>query len=82
MFIIVLTVLIGFLLSSAFLSKYYIMNQYKELKDASEEVYTMLKSGEEQNIAYRSFIITKDGEIIYLNKKAHKNLMEGGNFKG
>lgn len=82
LFIIVLTVLIGFLLSSAFLSKYYIMNQYKELKDASEEVYTMLKSGEEQNIAYRSFIITKDGEIIYLNKKAHKNLMEGGNFKG
>lgn len=79
--IIILTVVIGFVLSSGFLWRYYINNQYKELENASLEVYSMLKSGEEQNISYRAFIITNNEEVIHLNKKRYKALTDVGNFK-
>lgn len=97
MSIITIVVLICFISTSIFLSKFYMDTQYKTLKDSAEKIYSLLKSNESnidvssnlQN--FSAFLIKGDaitslshnrkGMMPFLMTIDFKNLKEKGTFK-
>lgn len=69
------TILLCFLGSSLFLSKYYINQQYNGLKNSSQNIYELLKNGEQlSNLDTPAFLI-ENGSMTYLGKGKMMGLM-------
>lgn len=69
------TILLCFLVSSLFLSKYYINQQYNALKNSSQNIYETLSSGQQlNNLDIPAFLIRND-TVTYLGKGKMMGLM-------
>lgn len=91
-YIISIAILICFIGSSLFLSKFYMKNQYKDLKTSSEEIYLSLKEGRPyENIFGNAIIINNNfiqpiggkrmGLMNNLKNVDFKSLPEQGSFE-
>lgn len=97
MYIITSVVLICFIISSIFLSKFYMDMQYNDLKYSAEKIYDLLKFNESNleisssTQTYTAFLIKEDsitplshskmGMMPFLKNVDFKNLKEKGIFK-
>lgn len=68
MFIIALIISVCFILSSIFLSKYYINQQYDNLETTANEIYSSLKNNESISYSNISAILIQDSNIIPLTQ--------------
>lgn len=67
-FIISIVISICFLVSSLFLSKYYLSKQYSDLKKQAEEIYSTIKSGNTYNSLDTNAFLIKDSKLTSLTK--------------
>lgn len=68
MLIIALIISVCFILSSIFLSKYYINQQYDNLKNSADEIYSSLKNNESISYTNISAILINDNNILPLTQ--------------
>ena len=66
--IISLVVVICFIGSSVFLSKFYLKQQYSELKNTAEEIYNALQSGSNYTSINVKAVLIKEGKIYPLSR--------------
>lgn len=67
--IISIVVILCFIGSSIFLSKFYLQNKYKELRTSGENIYLSIKEGQSPDNIYVNALLIRDGVVQPLNGK-------------